>query len=77
MSINYFDDNWDLIGFAKNISHNCENDISVVKDNCKIICLMTIMKGLDECYFSLFDTGLLDNLKQIIKWCYYKKVEAH
>ena len=42
MSINYFDDNCDLIGFAKNISHNCENDISVVKDNCKIICLLSL-----------------------------------
>ena len=69
-------DGCDLISLAHNITYNCDNDIEVVKDTCQVICLMTIVKTLDACYFDLFKTGLLDQLKSIIKWCYYKKYEG-
>ena len=36
---------------------------------------MSIAKALDMCYFELFDTALLDHMKDIIKWCYYQKYE--
>ena len=29
---------------------------------------MSIAKALDMCYFELFDTVLLDHMKDIIKW---------
>ena len=56
---------------------SCNNGIEVVKDECKIICLMSIAKALDTSmsYFELFDTVLLDQMKGIIKWCYYQKYE--
>ena len=60
----------------KNITLNCQNDLEVIKDNCKVICLASIVKGLDMCYFSILDTGLMNQFKSIIKWCYYKKEEA-
>jgi len=66
----------DLINSFHNITHNCDNDLLVVKDTCQVICLMSIVKTLDACYFELFNTGLLDQLKDIIKWCYYKKYEV-
>tara|TARA_R110000851_G_scaffold112094_1_gene236073 strand:- start:175 stop:381 length:207 start_codon:yes stop_codon:yes gene_type:complete len=54
----------------KNITNNCETDIEVVKDNCKIICLISISKALNMCYFQMLETGLMDQMKNIIKYCY-------
>lgn len=60
-----------------NITNNCENDIEVIKDSCKVICLTTIIKALDMCYFQMLETGLINQMKDIIKFCYYKKFEGH
>ena len=50
-----------MLELFNNITSNCDNDIVVVKDECKIICLMSIAKALDMCYFELFNTALLDH----------------
>ena len=65
----------DLPELYKNITNNCDADLEVVKDQCKVICMLAISKALTICYFELFDTGLLDQMKEIIKYCYYKKNE--
>jgi hypothetical protein len=67
--------NCNVLELFNNVTSNCDNDIEVVKDDCKIICLMSIAKALDMCYFELFNTALLDQMKDIIKWCYYQKYE--
>ena len=67
--------NCNVLELFNNVTSNCDNDIEVVKDECKIICLMSIVKALDMCYFELFNTALLDQMKDIIKWCYYQKYE--
>ena len=67
--------NCNVLELFNNVTSNCNNDIEVVKDECKIICLMSIAKALDMCYFELFNTVLLDQMKDIIKWCYYQKYE--
>ena len=57
--------NCNVLELFNNITSNCDNDIVVVKDECKIICfkriLMSIAKALDMCYFELFNTALLDH----------------
>ena len=66
--------NCNVLELFTNVTSNCGNDIEVVKDECKIICLMSIakaLKALDMCYFELFNTVLLDQIKNITKWCYY------
>lgn len=60
-----------------NITNNCSNDLEVIKDSCKVICLSSIVKALNYCYFQMLDTGLMDQLKDVIKYCYYKKNEGH
>tara|TARA_R110000765_G_scaffold347375_1_gene437502 strand:+ start:240 stop:458 length:219 start_codon:yes stop_codon:yes gene_type:complete len=65
----------DLPELYKNITNNCDDDLEVVKDQCKVICMLAISKALTICYFQLFDTGLLDQMKEIIKYCYYQKNE--
>ena len=65
----------DLPELYKNITNNCDVDLEVVKDQCKVICMLAISKALTICYFDLFNTGLLDQMKDIIKFCYYKKSE--
>ena len=52
--------NCNVLELFNNVTPNCGNDIKVVKDECKIICLMSIAKALDMCYFELFNTALLD-----------------
>tara|TARA_R110002050_G_scaffold235392_1_gene371296 strand:- start:3562 stop:3768 length:207 start_codon:yes stop_codon:yes gene_type:complete len=60
----------DLKGIINNITHNCETDIEIVKDNCKVICLISITKALNMCYFQMMETGLLEQMKEILKYCY-------
>tara|TARA_R110001599_G_scaffold98866_1_gene253856 strand:- start:67 stop:273 length:207 start_codon:yes stop_codon:yes gene_type:complete len=60
----------DLKGILNNITHNCETDIEIVKDNCKVICLISITKALNMCYFQMMETGLLEQMKEILKYCY-------
>tara|TARA_R110000851_G_scaffold69687_6_gene156023 strand:+ start:92 stop:301 length:210 start_codon:yes stop_codon:yes gene_type:complete len=67
----------DILQLFQNITNNCDNDIDIAKDQCKVICMVSIVKALDLCYFEIMNTGLLDNLKEIIKFCYYKKYEGH
>ena len=67
----------DILQLFQNITNNCDNDMAIIEDNCKVICMVSIVKALDLCYFEILDTGLLDNLKEIIKFCYYKKYEGH
>tara|TARA_R110000796_G_scaffold21054_1_gene62127 strand:- start:51 stop:260 length:210 start_codon:yes stop_codon:yes gene_type:complete len=67
----------DFKEIVQNITYNCDNDMEVIKDNCKIICLTAITKGLTMCYFQMLNTGLMEQMKDIIKFCYYKKDEGH
>ena len=60
-----------------NITNNCDNDLEVIKDTCKVICLSSIIKALNYCYFEMLDTGLMEQMKDVIKYCYYKKNEGH
>ena len=60
----------DLKGIINNITHNCETDIEIIKDNCKVICLISITKALNMCYFQMMETGLLEQMKGILKYCY-------
>jgi hypothetical protein len=66
----------DLMGLFTNITHNCANDLEVVKDECHVICLISIVNALNLCYNQLYHTGLLDQLKEVVKWCYYQKYES-
>ena len=54
------------------ISTNCSNDIEVARDECKVICIISIMKGMNVCSEYLFDSGLLNQLKDLIQYCVYK-----
>ena len=58
-----------------NITNNCDNDLQIVKDTCKVICMSSIVKALNYCYFEMLDTGLIEQMKDVIKFCYYKKNE--
>jgi hypothetical protein len=60
----------DLKGILNNITHNCETDIEIIKDNCEVICLISITKALNMCYFQMMETGLLEQMKEILKYCY-------
>lgn len=60
----------DLKEIINNITHNCETDIEIIKDNCKVICLISITKALNMCYFQMMETGLLEQMKEILKYCY-------
>ena len=63
----------DLISIFQNITTNCSNDIEVARDECKVICIISIMKGIKVCSEYLFDSGLLDQLKDLVKHCVYKR----
>jgi hypothetical protein len=39
--------NCNVLELFNNVTSNCDNDIEVVKDDCEIICLMSIAKALD------------------------------
>lgn len=67
----------DFKEILQNITHNCDEDMEIIKDNCKVICLMSIVKALNLCYFQMLNTGLMEQMKEIIKYCYYKKNEGH
>tara|TARA_R110000796_G_scaffold3586_2_gene13902 strand:- start:117 stop:338 length:222 start_codon:yes stop_codon:yes gene_type:complete len=58
-----------------NITKNCDNDMEVIKDTCKVICMSSIVKALNYCYFEMLDTGLIEQMRDVIKFCYYKKNE--
>ena len=60
-----------LADAINNITETC--DMEVIKDNCKVLCLISINHVLVNCYFQIFQTGLLENMKNIIKYCYWKK----
>ena len=66
----------DFKDIINNITQNCENDIDVIKDTCKVICMSSIVKALDMCYFQMLQTGLIEQMRDIIKFCYYKKYES-
>ena len=68
--------NCDFKDIINNITQNCENDIDVIKDTCKVICMSSIVKALDMCYFQMLQTGLIEQMRDIIKFCYYKKYES-
>ena len=63
----------DLLSIFHNISTNCSNDIEVARDECKVICIISIMKGIEVCSEYLFDSGLLNGLKDLVKHCVYKR----
>jgi len=67
----------DFKDIVQNITYNCDEDMEVIKDHCKVICLISITKALNMCYFQMLNTGLMEQMKDIIKFCYYKKSEGH
>ena len=66
----------DILSIFQNITNNCSNDILIAQDQCKVICIISIMKGIELCSDYLFETGLLNQLKDLIKYCVYKKYEV-
>ena len=46
----------DLLSIFHNITTNCSNDIEVARDECKVICIISIMKGIEMCSKYLFDS---------------------
>ena len=66
----------DILEVFQNITNNCSNDILIAQDECKVICIISIMKGIEMCSDYLFETGLLNQLKDLIKYCVYKKYEV-
>ena len=66
----------DILEVFQNITNNCSNDILIARDECKVICIISIMKGIEMCSDYLFETGLLNQLKDLIKYCVYKKYEV-
>ena len=66
----------DILEVFQNITNNCSNDILIAQDECKVICIISIMKGIELCSDYLFETGLLNQLKDLIKYCVYKKYEV-
>jgi hypothetical protein len=63
----------DVLSIFHNTTTNCSNDIEVARDECKVICIISIMKGIKVCSEYLFDSGLLDQLKDLVKHCVYKR----
>ena len=63
----------DIVNIFKNITNNCTEDISIAEDECKLVCIISVMKGIDMCSNYLFETGLLPQLKELVKYCVYKK----
>ena len=66
-----------IIEVFHNISTTCSNDIEFARDDCKLFCMISVMRGIEMCSKELFNVGLLDNLKELIKWCVYKKYESN
>tara|TARA_R100000306_G_C4303090_1_gene106160 strand:- start:223 stop:438 length:216 start_codon:yes stop_codon:yes gene_type:complete len=66
-----------IIEVFHNISTTCSNDLLVAEDECKVFCIIAVMKGIEICATELFNVGLLENLKKLIKFCVYKKYEGH
>ena len=61
--------------YIDNVNDICGNDIAVVKDECNIICMTSIMILINHCLNFLKVINIETELEQIIEWCYYKKVE--
>ena len=65
-----------IVGVFQNITENCSNDLHVAEDQCKILCIISVMKGIDMCANYLFEAGLLSQLKDLVKFCVYKRYET-
>ena len=65
--------NCDIFGVFQNITNNCSNDIEIAGDECKVFCIISVMKGIEMCSRYLFDTELLQQFKDLIKHCMYNK----
>ena len=63
----------DIVSIFQNITNNCSDDISIAEDQCKLFCIISVMKGIDMCSGYLFESGLLSQMKELIKYCVYKK----
>tara|TARA_R110002051_G_scaffold217581_1_gene281620 strand:- start:25 stop:249 length:225 start_codon:yes stop_codon:yes gene_type:complete len=68
-------DECNIIGVFHNISKTCTNDIEFARDQCQLFCMISIMNGIEMCSKELYNVGLLEQLKELIKWCVYKKYE--
>ena len=66
-----------IIEVFHNISTTCSNDIDFARDECQLFCIISVMKGIEVCSKELFNVGLLEQLKDLIKWCVYKKYESN
>ena len=66
-----------IIEVFNNISTTCSNDIDFARDECQLFCIISVMKGIEICSKELFNVGLLEQLKDLIKWCVYKKYESN
>ena len=66
-----------IIEVFHNISTTCSNDITFARDECELFCIISVMKGIEVCSKELFNVGLLEQLKNLIKWCVYKKYESN
>ena len=66
----------DIVDVFENITNNCSEDISIAEDECKLVCIISVMKGIDMCANYLFEAGLLSQLKDLVKYCVYKRYET-
>ena len=64
-------------GYVNNLNDFCGDDIDIVKEDCNILCMLSIMVILNECVDFLIFTDKKSELKSVIKWCYYKKTEMN
>ena len=67
----------DIVSVFQNITNNCSDDMSIAEDQCKLFCIISVMKGIDMCSGYLFEAGLLSQMKDLIKYCVYKKYGSH
>ena len=67
----------DIVEVFKNITENCSNDLKIAQDECKLFCMISVMKGINICSEYLFETGLLTQLKDLVKHCIYNKSVGH
>ena len=62
-------------GYINNINNFCGYDIEIVKEDCNILCMTSIMVVINECFDFLSFIALKTEFTDVIKWCYYKKTE--
>ena len=48
----------DIVDVFQNITNNCSEDITLAEGECKLVCIISVMTGIDMCSNYLFEAGL-------------------